>query len=163
MEKKRPVNIVDIVIIIAIVAIIIGPFIRGYLADKFYSDKSTSEIEISAVIAKQDKLLLDDISVGDKVYFSDNEKLCGEITSLSYTDSGVYITDDNGERFYATNPQFCDIFLNISAIAKVEDSGTFINGDVFVFPGSHLDLYTSAYEFTINIDDIIVNSNVYAN
>jgi hypothetical protein len=133
-KNKKKVNLIDIIIIVAIVFVIASPFLRAYVNDLAFSDKNAEKITFDVIVNNQSTHLSRASSVGDTVYFENTTDKCGTITAV------VPVT-------YEDQTEYCDFYITITALAKKYNSGIYINNDEFISNGMNISLYTSKYTF----------------
>lgn len=138
--SQKKFNVIDVIIIFAIVVVIASPFLRSFIKDLTFSEKNALKTFVTLQVPEQDILLLKAISVGDTVYFEDTQKKCGSIQKISYTNN--------------QSNNLCDFYITISCLSKNHDSGVYINDEVFIGNGSDLQLYTEKYSFKGSVIDI---------
>ncbi len=132
-KRKFTFNIVDALIILALVALIaliVYTLVLGKSFEDLYSDKA--EIAYTVSINDAELSTSKSISVGDKVYHSDKDKNAGVITNISQEPS------KNGEGV--------NLKITISATARVDKNGVYSINDEIINKGSVLNVKFARYE-----------------
>jgi len=155
MEKKKSfINIIDAAIIIVIIAIFAGSFVRTYMKNHSPANTSVTAVEYTVLIKSADKdfrRLLDNES---DVYLSDSDSLCGTIADVTKTPAKTYVEQSTGELAIKYDPSETDITAVIRADARVDKNGVFVADNVFIAAGKSLDLYTRAFEFECQVQSV---------
>lgn len=145
--KKKKINLIDIIILLAIIAVIASPFLRAYIKDLTFSEKNADEITFTVTVQNQSTYISRAISVGDTVYFENSKDKCGTVLSVI-------------PQIYEGQTENCDLKITISALAKKHKSGIYINNDLFIANAMDLSLYTNKYTFFGRVSDLqITESN----
>lgn len=140
-KNKSKVNLIDIIIIIAIVFVIASPFLRAYVKNLTFSENNADKITFKVTVNNQSTHLSRAISLGDTVYFENSKDKCGTISSVVPV-------------IYENQTEYCDFHITITALAKKYDSGIYINNETFISNGMNIQLYTNKYTFFGEVSDL---------
>lgn len=159
MEKKKSIlNIVDITIILVIVAIIVGSFLKSSQSRIFFGSHNTVKISYTVVISGAERELRQAINAGESVFLKDSGKNCGTISNIRKSPSKTYIVDDESDELlikYDTSK--LDITLTVTADAVKNHNGYLICDSIFIAKGKVLNMFTefSLFEGTItNVSEL---------
>ncbi len=141
--KKSLFNIVDTAIILVLIAIIIGSFVRSRQSSMFFGNDSSFDVTYTILIENADTNIRGNLDKGDVLYLESSSKQAGVISGIRKSPSKTYIEDnDNAEMVIKYDSSRHDLTLTISAKAYKNDNGTFICDSYFIAPGKTIKAYT---------------------
>jgi len=153
-NKKRKLNIIDIALILAVIAIIGGTVFRTYGKSNLFTSTDDVVIEYILEIKSTDKDFRHSISVGDNIYLYSNKKICGTVVACEKNPSKTYVKGNHDEMTIKYNPANIDIFLTIRTNAHQSDKGYFINATDNIVVGKKQRFYTDTFEFDAQVKKI---------
>ncbi len=152
MQKKKSLfNIVDITIIIVLIAIVVGSFVKSAQGKKNAELHDTQPIQYTLRIENTDLKLHNILKSGDTLYLAENNLPCGKLLSAPEKSDAVnyVVNTDTSEprvqRIY--NVHKYDITLNVAGEALVNNNGFMICKNEYIAPGKKLKLYTEKTSF----------------
>ena len=125
------VSIIDVGLVILVVLIALGTYVRFYGNGK--AKKATENTKISYIVEVRGakKLYLDEIKVGDLLGNIDSSKQCGRIKSIDSEPYKAFIVDNNGDFKESIVPGQWKLVLTIEADAVETRDGFYINNIPF--------------------------------
>ena len=103
-KKRRSLNIIDIAIIFALIAIIGGAVFRTYVNNNVFISEEKVSIEYVLEIKSTEKEFRNLINNGDLIYAVSNNAPCGTIVSCQKNPSKTYVTDNEEQLLIKYNP-----------------------------------------------------------
>jgi len=166
-EKRLPrFHFLDAIIILLVIAVCVGVFFRQNIFDLFGSFKNLTVTEVSFSVKNVDKnIILDNIDIGDTVYFDSDGSNFGTIMlnsdsaefALSYFPAYEVFFED-GEYKTVYYPEEAQ---RVNAEGKIECKGIFaedgsfmLNGSTYLAPGQTVVICTEEVTLEIVITDI---------
>ena len=157
-------NVIDAVIIILVIAVALGIYSRFNVIETLWAKVESEKYAVSFSVKDIRYTTASYVSVGDKVYFSDNGELFGTIMSesenvnaLSITPASKHFTDSDGnvvEVFYPNDTRI-DVRGRIECIGYYNDDGGFtVDGRKYLAPGQTVDVRTELVTVTITVTSI---------
>lgn len=148
-------NALDITVILVVVAVIISTFFKIHNM-KIYMIFNKSEKASITVSIDSDSLISEDLKVGERVYLSDNQELLGKITSVKNIKEKKYTAINNSLVVDYTDKNV-GVLLEIESKLKESSSKKYVNGSVFVAPGTRLSVYSDSLQhIDATIEDISI-------
>ena len=155
--KNRKLNVVDIILIIAVVLLIGATVLRQVYAKNTIDGSGKANVEYTVSISGIESVLLENLAVGDVLYTEENEKECGVITKISASYASFTQSDDDGMLAVHTDPTYSDCVLTVRVAAEgtanafsPDGSKTFGVGDRALFYTSSLSFEGMITHFDIN-------------
>ncbi len=158
-NKKRSLNIIDVAIVLAVIAIIGGAVFRTYGKNNLFASGKDVTIEYTLEIKETEKEFRQLINTGDNVYFYSNGKLCGTVVSSKKNPSKTYVKNGSDELVIKHNPAHIDIFLTVRTDAYKTENGYFVGGSNCIAPGMNQRFYTDTFEFDAQVKNITETSS----
>lgn len=154
-DKKIRFNIVDLIIVLAVVGCIVGVAVRYDFAGKLGIDSTTDEVEISFLVMNIRNSSYEAFNVGDAFYWKQNSMKIGELVSLDEPyPAETYILNDSNEYKMDFSDTRCDVRGKILASGKVTSDGFMLAGTQFLAPGKTLLVESKYVSVTLTITDI---------
>ncbi len=154
VKKKRRLNIIDFVLIIAIVGAIIGVATRFGIVDKVVDKAKSTDVCIAVKIEKirtsTVKALEADIE-SKAVMYEEKKGLIGTVENIRSNDNAVYyVTRSDGTVEKTTSPDgvYCDVVIEIHGTGVFSDDGFKVNASQILMPGAFLNLTSQHIEVT---------------
>lgn len=146
-KRKIRFNIIDVIIIIAILAVAGAFLLRGNGGELINSAFAEADIEYVIKIASIQNASADAVKAGDGVFYYENDAAIGKVTAVEYKPATVYVNVPEGEIKKFELTQKIDLTITVSAKGKSDATGNYINGNLFVAPGKELHIYTKNIDF----------------
>ena len=150
-NKKIKFNIIDFIIVLAVIGVVLAVFLRGGLVDKFTESKQI--IEYTVKISDIQKESFDLIEVGSNIYCNDDDSIMGVVKSKTSQPATMYIVLADGEIAKTTQPDRIDVFLTIEAEGTVDEEGCRIGGTYFIACGKNVSCYMDKVYFNIEVTE----------
>ncbi len=150
-QRKIKFNIIDFIIVLAVVIVIAVVALRGGLVKKF--TESTDIIQYTVKISDIQKESFDLIEVDSKIYCNDDDSCLGVIKSKTSQPATMYTVLANGEIVKTSQPDRIDVFLTIEAEGTVDKEGCRINGTYFIACGKNVSSYVDKLYFNFEVTE----------
>lgn len=147
-------NLLDAVIVLAIIAVLAGVTLRYNLVDKLGIQSSRDSAEISFLISEISETSVDALVQGDVFYDGKNGAKLGELVSKTSSFAEAFVENADGYLIKAYNEAYYDVRGKILAVGKMTDDGFMLNGTNFLSAGKTLQVYSKNSKVTILITDI---------
>lgn len=154
MNIKGRFNIIDFLIVVAIIGCIAGVFLRYDLASKIGLNRNKDEVEISFVVVGLREGATEALFEGDTIYWKQNGMEIGKLISKEVTPAVHYILDENYEYQKRYNDYRYDVRGVISVKGNMTESGFMLNGTQFIAPGKELMIESKNISTTITVTDV---------
>ena len=151
MKVKGKFNIIDFLIIVAIIGCAAGVFLRYDLATKIGLNSNKDEVEISFVVVGLREGSTEALVEGDTIYWEQNGMELGKLVSKEISEAVHYILDDNFEYQKQYNKIRFDVRGVISAKGNMTDGGFMLNGTQFIAPGKELKIQSKNISTTVTV------------
>jgi hypothetical protein len=152
MKSRVKFNIIDFLIIIAVLGCIAGVAIRFDLAGKLGLNSNKDEVEISFLILNIRVGSVNALNEGDTFYLgTTNGTEFGKLLSKEVTNSESYVLDDNFAYHKVYNDLRYDVRGVFSAKGSKTDSGFMLNGTQFMAPGKTIMIESKNISVSITI------------
>lgn len=148
--KTLKIGVIDIVIIIAVIALIITTVLR-YTSEKGLFDREKKEMAVTFSIKSARYTLYDMLEEGDKVYLPEGA-LLGTIKDIT-ANPAVFYTEHGGEVIKTYYPENTKHDLNGTIVCELIDrDGRYVTADgVHVSAGTTLTVHTRTVDIAIQI------------
>ena len=159
-KTKRKFNLVDFIIVIAVIGCIAGVAVRYDFASKLGMNSSNDEVEISFLVMGIRNSSYEAFHVGDEFYWKQNSMRVGELVELGdLQQAESYILDENNQYKISYNEQRCDVRGKILAKGKMTSDGFMLAGTQFLAPGKSMLVESQYVSVTLTITDIVKIDN----
>ena len=152
-KKSFRFNIFDILILITVLWIILGLFLRPEIEKLFHKAEETLTYTLYAegLTAEQANA----IENGCKIYDSKTGRFLGTLSSIKTAPEISYAVMDDGS-LAAGNPEnLFTLSATASATGYTTNTGTFLKGDMFITSGSVFRAETETATFDFTVKEII--------
>ena len=155
-SAKYKFNVLDAFIILVAVLCIVGIYFRSNIQSWVGAEKELDEFQITLVVEKVKSTSNQYISLGDKIYMSNDLEL-GRIDSFSSFPAKTYITDGNGTPVEVSYPEdtYIDISIVVNCRGLQNEDGFYLNGTYPVTPGSTIEGHTEIIDFSFTVTEIV--------
>jgi len=159
-EKKirRRFNIVDLLIILAVIAIVIGVALRYNIADSIGLKSNKDTVTVSFLITDIKETSADAMVIGDKFYLQYNNLELGELMNKKTSNTVSYIENDDGVLVKAENNTRFNVRGEIRATGKLTSDGFMLGGTQYIAAGKDISVYSQHIMVSLLITGIEVNS-----
>jgi len=158
-KKKFRFNLIDFLIVIAIIAVIVVIAFRSGIVKDFTSTAKGKTIVYEIKVGDVQEESFDYIDVGDKIYNNETDACVGTVTEKRKEPSEIYVVTSNGEIVKTVQPGRADIYLTVEAKGTVDDGGCKVDGKFFVASGKQFSCYTDDLYFNVEIRDAFEKVN----
>lgn len=153
MNKKNKFNVLDFVIIIfSLLSIFSIVFWEDIRINFLYEEKNIEYSFIARGITEEE---FNALVVGDKIFFSADEKDAGQLTSFNGEKETLPIVlVDGSVKSYIADTYTVSGRVIATCIEK--ENGFYIEDKYFIVPGKKFNVETSKISFEIEISDLII-------
>ncbi|MBR7185177.1 MAG: DUF4330 family protein [Clostridia bacterium] len=137
-KKTARFNIIDLVLIIAVLACIVSVYLRYNVSENFGVNQEMEEYVLAFEIKNIRYTSAEAFPEGDPVYLAEKDVLMGTILAIdSTTPAEVIYTDTKGDYKVIYYPEDTRIDLTGRILAKgiMTEKGFLLNGNLFLAPG----------------------------
>ncbi len=168
MEKKKiRFNVIDSVIIIAILAVAAALIVRELFGGAMFernTDGTPVSIEMNIKVSNIQKASQDYIKVGDIVNNEKGEHIA-RITKADFTPAEGYYVTETGDIKKLDIPGRIDAYVTVECIGRACDDGLYIGDNSYVAVSQQFGIYTSKISisgFITGVDYEEITSDAYA-
>jgi len=158
--KKKKLNIIDIIVVIAIFAIIGVAVLKFAFIDKKSGlgvKQAYKDLEYIASIVNIRSMTAEAFHIGDKVYDEKKGTYMGKIKDIKVEPYKVNEVKSSGEFVQAEKKGYYTVFLTIESTAVDKDSGYYLSGTLDLKINSEYEVVTKFVKTTAKVTDILVN------
>ncbi len=148
-KKKMKFNILDVVVILIIAVLAVAYCFRNNIFANTLSISEPSEMKVSVKVEGVRIYTADAFSVGDNIYDRETGNHLGVISDIKYEPSyesvkldGTQTEDGTAKVVLLETPGRYDVYITFDAVGKINDEGSYINGNKLVAPNSGLSIST---------------------
>lgn len=153
-KVRRRFNIIDLFIILAVVAVIVGVALRFNLADKIGVKSNRDTVTVSFIITDIKESSADALVIGDTFFIDANKIELGELISKKPTYAEAFIENDDGVLVKTANENKYDVRGEIRATGRIKDDGFMLGGTQFIAANKILYVYSQHIMVTMTITGI---------
>lgn len=154
-KKKLRINLLDVIILLAIVAIVGGIGLRFNLVDRMGLSGNDDEVDVKFLIQEISPSSVLALVDGDTFYWDANAMEIGTLMgSVEVTPAQVILENASGNLVSASNDKYCDVRGSIRAKGKITEDGFMLDGTQFLSAGKYLNVSSKNIKVTILITDI---------
>lgn len=156
VKVRRKIGVIDVVIIVAVLAIILTSVLRYTLDEGLFTQNDTA-CSISFRVSSVRYNTYDMLEENEKVFLSDFE-LLGTLSSLSITPAVFYAENDEGELISVHYPENTLVDISGEILCELSVSGgryTAADG-THVCAGAELELHTDTVDMTVVVTKVSV-------
>ena len=159
-EKKaaRGFNVLDFIILAAVLAVIVGICWRFNLADRIGVKADRDTVEIAFLIQEVKETSAEALVIGDEFRWVANDMTIGELKSKEVFYAEAFVENDKGELVKTYNDTRRDIRGVITAKGVLSDSGFMLGGTQYLAPGKTLVVKSKDILVTMTITNITLVS-----
>ncbi len=153
-KNKIRFNIIDFIIIIAVIGCIVGVALRYNVADKIGISSMNDTVEIEFAVFGIRPTSYDAMVKGDVFYWKQNGMMIGTLKEAVSSYSETYIPTDDMKLVKAQRDDRYDVRGTLEAIGAMTESGFMLNGTQFLAPGKTLIVNSKNIEVSLTITKI---------
>ncbi len=155
-QKKHRFNIIDFVLLIAVLACVVGIALRYNLNETINRTTDTAEVDI--IIERLLNTSADALHVGDTLYTPNNDAVFGEILSIETKPAVIRYSNNDGTITYTTYEDRVDVTLRIHIEGYNTENGFMIGGVTYIGNGSTFPLASPYIETQCTVLNVMPNS-----
>ncbi len=155
-ERKIRFNIIDFLIVIAVIACIVGIALRYNVADRIGVKSNTDTAEVSFIVRDIKQSSADALITGDTFYWTQNGVELGVLTSKSTTPAAIVSENSKGEAVVVYSDYAVDATGVLTCVGTLTDDGFMIGGTQFVAPGKEMEINSKQVKVLVLITDVEV-------
>ena len=153
--NKKKFNIIDIVLILAVIAVIAGVAIRSGFTDKFSQKLDDGHIEYEFIINSIKETSRDRFDAGTKIYSQTTQKEIGEIISVTTRTAEAYIELPGGEIVKTYIPDRIDVMGKAKVKGNLDADGRcMLDGTTHIAAGKNIFARTSEITFMFTVEGV---------
>ena len=153
-KNKIRFNIIDFVIIIALIGCIVGVALRYNVVDKIGLSSHSDNVEIEFVIFSIRPTSYDAMVKGDTFYWKQNNMEIGTLKEATGSYSEVFIPTSDLKMVKSFRDDRYDVRGVFSATGAMTESGFMLGGSQFLAPGKSLNVISKNIDVTLTITKI---------
>ncbi len=161
-ENKFRFGIIDVAIILAVCALLVGVFVRYGLTDSWGGGGELKEYSVSFIILDKHPDSVDDLTQLPDVYYKDSGAYFGTLEAgVSIMPAEDFVAMPDGTIVKTTSSAGrVDVRGSVKVKGRYkEGEGFFHGGTTFIAPGGKMEMYTANADFTMIILDITESVN----
>ncbi len=152
---KRRFNIIDAVLILAVLAIFAGVFIRSGFADKLSDRSKEGELEYEFIINSIKLTSEPYFAEGEKLYSQTTQKEVGEIVSFYTRPAEAYIELPTGEIVKTVIPDRMDVIGTARVKGTLSADGRcMLDGTTHIAAGKNIFARTDKISFMFTVEGV---------
>jgi hypothetical protein len=158
--KKKKLNIIDVVVIVAVFAIIVVGVVKFAFIDKKSGlgvKQAYKDLEYTVVINNIRSMTAEAFHVGDKVYDEKKGTYMGIIKNIEINPYKTNEIKNNGEFVEADKVGYYSVLLTMESTVVDKDSGYFLAGTLDLKINSEYEIVTKFLKTTVKVTDILTN------
>lgn len=158
---KRKLNVVDLIVVIAIIVMLIAVVFKFAFVDKksgLGAQQAYKDVEYVLVINNVRSMTVDGFHVGDKVFDDKKGTYMGVIKDIEVKPYKTNEIKNNGEFVQAERIGYYSVFLTVSSTAVDKESGYYLSGSLDLKINSEYEIVTKYVKTTTKVSDIRVNN-----
>jgi len=150
-KNKIRFNIIDFMIIIAVIGCVVGVALRYNVMDRIGLSSTTNVVEIDFEIFSIRPTSFDAMVKGDTFYWKQNNMEIGVLKEAQSHYSEVFMVNDDLELVKTFRDDRYDVQGTFTASGSMTDSGFMLGGTQFIAPGKQLTVYSKNIEVTLTV------------
>ncbi len=148
-ENQKPkFNVLDLIIIIALIALIAGGVWRSGVIEQLRIPEANDTVEITflcqGVTAGSDKVF----AVGDTLYCTDDGLTLGSVTLTESEPTRIYREDADGNLTVSESTETVELRFTVKCTGRISDEGFLLGGTRYLAAGSTV----SAHNQTVSME-----------
>lgn len=156
-KVRKHFNIIDLLLILAVIAIITGVALRYNLAGKIGLKSNKDTVIVSFLVQDIKPASAAAMINGDVFYIDQNDVELGELLSTTITDAEAYVENSNGELVLTYSTINCDVRGEFKATGSLTDDGFMLGGTQFISANKEVYVKSKHIMYTIRITGIRVS------
>lgn len=158
--KKKKLNIIDLLVIIAIFAIIAVAVLKFAFIDKKSGlgvKQAYKDLEYIVSINNIRSMTAEGFHIGDKIYDEKKGTYMGKIKDIKIDPYTTNEIKNTGEFVQAEKIGYYSVYLTIESTAVDKDSGYFLSGTLDLKINSEYEIVTKFVKTTVKVTDVLDN------
>lgn len=152
---KKKFNIIDVVLILALLAVIAGVAVRSGFADKFNQKLDDGHIEYEFIINSIKATSAERFTEGTKIYSQTTQKEIGEILSVTTRGAEAYIELPDGEIVKTVIPDRIDVIGKARVKGNLDGDGRcMLDGTTHIAAGKNIFARTEDITFMFTVEGV---------
>ena len=153
--NKKRFNIIDAVLILAILVIVAGVIVRSGFAGSFMNKFEEGQLEYEFMVNSIKATSEQCFKVGEKLYSQTTHKEVGEIVSFYTRPAEAYIELSNGQIVKTIIPDRIDVIGVAKAKGTIDDDGRcMLDGTTHIAAGKNIYSYMKDITFMYTIEGV---------
>lgn len=152
-ENKKRFNIIDVVLILALIAVVAGVAVRSGFTDKFSQKLDGGYIEYDFIINSIKATSQERFEEGTKIYSQTTQNEIGEITSVEFRGAEAYIELPSGEIVKTVIPDRIDVIGKAKVKGNLDSDGRcMLEGTTHIAAGKNIFARTKDITFMFTVE-----------
>ncbi len=158
MTEKRKIrfNIIDFIILVAVIACVVGIALRYDVADRIGVKTNETKVEISFIVHDIKESSADALLIGDEFYWKQNGMSLGTLIEKEIAPAERISENGRGEGVVTYSENKKDARATLVAVGTVTDDGFMLGGTQFISAGKEMEIYSKQVEVLAIITDVTV-------
>ncbi len=153
-KKKMRLNIIDILIILAVIALAAGVALRYNLAEKIGVKSNRDTVMVSFLIENIKPTSADALVPEDIVFLDSNGMELGKLLAISLSEAENYNLSDEGVMTLDYDSTRCDVRGEIEATGAMTDGGFMLGGTYYIGANKELKVHSKNIQVTMTVTGI---------
>ena len=153
-DGKPRFNIIDLLIILAVLGCLAGIVVRYNVIDKLVLDTKRDKVSVSFMVAGLSPQIANTIADGEEFYVEGTDNSLGVLTEHSISNARIVEANDSGLPVESFDDTLRDVRGVFTSYGVVEDDGFFLGGTLFLAPGKTLTVESRSARFSVIITEI---------
>lgn len=154
--KKARFNVIDLLIILALIAVAVGILLRYNITDKLGVKADSIEVELTFRISDMRASSRDCFKVGDRFTWETNGASLGELTSIEFKAAEAVVELADGSAALTYSETRIDAFGTLRVSGTMTDEGFMLGGTQFISPGKDVAMNNGKIYVIAVIEDLEV-------
>jgi hypothetical protein len=136
------INIIDFLVIVLILILILGAYLKFGIFGKNNNLNKTTVIEYDIKVPVVRKFTIDAIKVGDEIYDSQTGNSMGKVTSINYNNAEQSLVKEDGTIVMASMKDKYDLVVTVETDGTENKVGFYAKGNIELKVGGDKDIET---------------------
>jgi hypothetical protein len=148
------VSIVDMVIILAVAALLAGYLLRSVSDETQRIVNSDTTFYVTFVVEKIRDYAIDAVSEGDVYYQQNVGAALGTVTAVRVEPTGDIVKRNDGTAVYMTMEDKYNLYITLECKGNITESGYYINGNNHVAAGGDIKIKSNMLSCSAKVYEI---------
>lgn len=153
-KKRKRLNIIDILIIIAVIALAAGVALRYNLAEKIGVKSNRDTVIISFLVENIKPTSADAFIEGDVFYIDSNNMELGTLITTDQSSAANYNTNSQGIVTRDFDSLQRDVRCTLEATGAITDSGFMLGGTYYIGVNKELKIHSKNIMVTVTVTGV---------